>query len=250
MFNLKKVNKTRKRLNLLTSFLFKLFQLNLRYKEKRSEYGLEIFEYFYLPWKVNEEFNTAYKKISEFTLNPKSRLYTIYEFSKHSLKDETSFIEVGTWKGGVCGLVSLTNKDKNIDIYACDTFEGVKNASSHDTYFKNGEYADAKFDDILNIQEIANYKFNVVKGVFPSSFLNIKLNKPISFAHIDVDTYISAKESFEYISENLIQGGVIILDDYGGWFTDGITKFGEELKKSKDYFAVPNHLGQLVIYKK
>ena len=69
-------------------------------------------------------------------------------------------------------------------------------------------------------------------------------------AHIDVDTYISAKQSFEYISELLIPGGVIILDDYGGWFTDGVTKFGNELKNNTDYFSIPNHLGQMVIFKK
>ena len=78
---------------------------------------------------------------------------------------------------------------------------------------------------------------------------NIKIMKPISFAHIDVDTYISAKESFYFIASKSKKGAVIVLDDYGGWFTDGATKFGNELKKDKDYFVVPNHLGQLIIYK-
>ena len=49
MFNLKKVVSARKKLDLVTSFLFKLFQINLRYKENREGYGIEIFEYFYLP---------------------------------------------------------------------------------------------------------------------------------------------------------------------------------------------------------
>ena len=77
----------------------------------------------------------------------------------------------------------------------------------------------------------------------------VKLKKPISFAHIDVDTYLSAKESLEFISKNAIKGALIILDDFGGWFTDGVTKFGNELKSDKRYFVVPNHLGQLLIYK-
>jgi len=82
MFNLGKVVKARKRLNLITSTLFKLFQINLRYKEKRKDYGIEIFEYFYLPWRTDKEFNKHYELIKEYTLNPKSRLFTIYEFSK------------------------------------------------------------------------------------------------------------------------------------------------------------------------
>ena len=57
------------RLNLITTILFKLFQINLRYKENREDYGLEIFEYFYLPWKSDENFNKNYELIKEYTLN-------------------------------------------------------------------------------------------------------------------------------------------------------------------------------------
>ena len=56
MFNLKKVKKQEKT-EYLTSLLFKVFQLNLRYKEKRKDYGIEIYEYFYLPWRTDKEFN-------------------------------------------------------------------------------------------------------------------------------------------------------------------------------------------------
>ena len=82
MFNLKKVKTARKRLEYLTSFLFKVFQINLRYKENRKDYGIEIFEYFYLPWKTDKEFNINYNLISNHTLNPKSRLFTLYDMSK------------------------------------------------------------------------------------------------------------------------------------------------------------------------
>ena len=36
------------------------------------------------------------------------------------------------WKGGVSGLVALTNNKKYIDIFSCDTFTGVKNATNQD----------------------------------------------------------------------------------------------------------------------
>jgi len=250
MFNLKKVTKARKRLNFLTSILFKLFQINLRYTEKRNEYGVEIFEYFYLPWRTDINFNNSYEMINNHTLNPKSRLFTIYELSKLYLVDNSSFIEVGTWKGGVCGLVSFSNPSKNIDIFACDSFTGVKNSGKNDTFFKNEEYSDATAEDLIELSKVTPHEIQIIEGVFPDSIKSTILTKKISMAHIDVDTYISAKQSFEYISELLIPGGVIILDDYGGWFTDGVTKFGNELKNNTDYFSIPNHLGQMVIFKK
>ena len=250
MFNFKKVKRARKILNYLTSILFKIFQINLRYKEKRKDYGVEIFEYFYLPWNNDKFFIDTHNKIKEYTINPKSRLYTIYEYSKTYLKKDSTFIEVGCWKGGVSGLVALTNKKKNIDIFSCDTFTGVKNATNQDSFFNNDEYNDASREDIKKVEEIANAKIEIIEGIFPESFKEIKLEKPLSMAHIDVDTYISAKESFQFLSNNLMKGGLIILDDYGGWFTDGITKFGNELKGDKNFFVVPNHLGQLIIFKK
>ncbi len=249
MFNFKKVIKARKRLNLITDLLFKLFQLNLRYKERRPEYGIEIFEYFYLPWRSDKDFNNAYKTVRNFTINPKSRLYTIYELSKRYVKDNTVFIEVGSWRGGVCGLVSLTNKEKNFEIYACDSFSGVKKASANDSFFKGDEYSDASAKDIQNVEAISNHKINIIEGIFPES-ISVEFKNYISVAHIDVDTYLSAKESFEYISKRLVKGGVVILDDYGGWFTDGVTKFGNEIKNDDNFFAIPNHLGQLIIYSK
>ena len=249
MFNLKKVIKARKRLAYLTSFLFKLFQINLRYKENRKDYGIEIFEYFYLPWNTEEEFNLNYDLISHYTLNPKSRLYTLYDMSKRYLKPDTSFIEVGCWKGGATGLVILSNKNKNIDYYACDTFSGVVNTSDKDSFFKGKEYDDTNTNNINEIEGIVGEKIQTVQGIFPNSMKEVKLDKPVSFAHIDVDTYISAKESLEFISANTIQGALVILDDFGGWFTDGVTKLGNELKSDKRYFVVPNHLGQLLIYK-
>ena len=249
MFNLKKVKTARKRLEYLTSFLFKVFQVNLRYKENRKDYGIEIFEYFYLPWKTDEEFNINYSLISNHTLNPKSRLFTLYDMSKRYLEPDTSFIEVGCWKGGATGLVALSNKSKNIDYYACDTFSGVVNTSEKDTFFKGEEYDDTSIEDINELEKILGHKIHTIQGIFPNSMNEVKIHKPISLAHIDVDTYISAKESLEFIYKNAIPGALIILDDFGGWFTDGVTKFGNELKFDKRFFVAPNHLGQLLIYK-
>ena len=113
MFNLKKVVKARKRLEFLTSILFKFFQISLRYKESRKNYGIEIFEYFYLPWRTEKDFNNYFNIISDYTLNPKSRIFTLYKYSKRYLLPNTSYIEVGCWNGGASGMVALANKEKS-----------------------------------------------------------------------------------------------------------------------------------------
>ena len=42
---------------------------------------------------------SSYDLISNYTLNPKSRLFTIYDMSKRYLMQDTSFVEVGCWRG-------------------------------------------------------------------------------------------------------------------------------------------------------
>lgn len=249
MFKLNRVKFGRYGLKKVTSFIFFFIQLLNFHREKRANYGIEIFEYFYLPWNSEKDFNNIYNEIKNNTLNPKSRLYTIYSFANKYLTDGGSFIEVGTWKGGVPGLISKIPNCKGIDVYVCDTFKGVVNAGDNDSYFKNGEYNDTNKKFVEEIVDKKNCNLKIVEGVFPESFEKIDNFKDFSLAHIDVDTYISAKKSFNFIYKNLKKGGVIVLDDFGGWFTDGVTKFGNELIRSKDYFAVPNHLGQLIIYK-
>lgn len=249
MFELKKVQKGRKRLKLITSIIFKIMQLRFKYREKREDYGIEIFEYFYLPWRSDKEFNDLYQKFHEYTLNPESRVYNVYKLSQKYLKADTSFIEVGTWKGGVSAIVAHANSKKNVEYYLCDTFEGVVKSSKKDTFFKDKEYSDASIEDVKSATSLINSKVNLVSGTFPESFKNINLKHPISFAHIDVDTYNSAKDSIDFILNNSVKGAVIVLDDYGGWFTDGVTKLGNELIENQQLFAVPNHIGQLILFK-
>ena len=136
-----------------------------------------------------------------------------------------------------------------MEYYLCDTFEGVVKSSKKDTFFKDKEYSDASIEDVKSATSLINSKVNLVSGTFPESFKNINLKHPISFAHIDVDTYNSAKDSIDFILNNSVKGAVIVLDDYGGWFTDGVTKLGNELIENQQLFAVPNHIGQLILFK-
>ena len=57
------------------------------------------------------------------------------------------------------------------------------------------------------------------------------------------------QRKFRLLLLNSIKGALIVLDDYGGWFTDGVKKLGNEIKSNEDLVVIPNHLGQLIIYK-
>ena len=47
----------------------------------------------------------------------------------------------------------------------------------------------------------------------------------------------------------MIVGGVIVFDDYGGLFTDGVSKFVDELSLSPNGIIIHNLNGHVVIIK-
>lgn len=55
---------------------------------------------------------------------------------------------------------------------------------------------------------------SLIKGLLQTT---MKIDQPVSFAHIDVDWYEPVKASLERIIPNLVIGGSVILDDYNDW---------------------------------
>ena len=77
-------------------------------------------------------------------------------------------------------------------------------------------------------------------------------NKKFKLCHLDVNTYKSTKNSFQFIKNKMIKGGVIVFDDYGIHTVDSIKKFIDEISKKykKDYSFVYNYMGQCILIKK
>ena len=116
-FKLKKIKRNRKMLLVMEKFLFFFYQIGNKHREKRSDYGISLFEYFHKPWVNDEVFLDSVKKVENYTLNPVSRLYQVWVHSKQFIREDTAFVEVGSWKGGVSALVSLNLTNSNMNNY-------------------------------------------------------------------------------------------------------------------------------------
>ena len=129
-----------------------------------------------------------------------------------------------------------------------DTFSGFK---KNDGIHKKKTFY---FDDISlvkkNIIKLKLKKISVHKSYFPRK-LKFHINK-VKLCHIDVNTYESTKEVFEFVDKKLVKGGIVIFDDFGIWGVDGIKKFIYEIEKiyrNKFYF-IKNYMGQCILIKK
>lgn len=184
----------------------------------------------YAPWEGDEEFKNLYALVKKNTLVDIYRCYELWNLVQDLNAIEGDILEVGVWRGGTGAILcKASEKDTKTKVYLADTFTGVVKATEEDTIYRGGEHADTSdkiVEDLLTTTGAVNYK--ILKGIFPDYFPNVIIDK-IKFCHIDVDTYLSAKEVFDYAWPKVEVGGVIIFDDYGFWTCQGVTKYFNSL---------------------
>lgn len=182
----------------------------------------------YSPWYDDEKFMEVYGKIKAHTLVDIYRCYELWSFIKRNVFLKGDVLEVGVWRGGTGSLIAkaceLFSDNK---VYLVDGFGGVVKASSPDTIYRGGEHADTNVKVVEELLEsLAISNTTLLKGVFPEQ-VNLEEIGPgirLKLCHIDVDTYQSASDIFDYAWPRMTKGGAVIFDDYGFWGCEGITK--------------------------
>ncbi len=203
----------------------------------------------YSPWEGDATFKALYDQIKSNTLVDIYRCYELWNMV-NDLKDVTGdILEVGVWRGGT-GAIMCKASEKHIGttVYLADTFEGVVKATKEDTVYRGGEHSDTSketVEELLNKVGAKNQK--ILKGIFPDAFPDVKIEQ-IKLCHIDVDTYLSAKEIFDYAWPKIPVGGIVVFDDYGFWTCEGVTKYFNALDL-KDGRKIHNLNGHGIIVK-
>jgi len=228
---------------LLLTFL--KFSVNIFFKLDKND-EIIISSAVHAPWKQDKEFFKFYKQVREFTLLDPPRAYTLWQCAKNLKQMQGDVLDVGCLLGGAGFLMNKANQ--NGSTYLFDTFAGFK---KDDGLHKKKIFY---FEDILfvknNIKKLKLDKISVHKSHFPRK-LKTSLNK-IKLCHIDVNTYESTKEVFEYVDRKLVRGGMIIFDDFGIWGVDGIKKYIYKIYPNlkNKYNFLFNYMGQCILTKK
>jgi hypothetical protein len=153
----------------------------------------------------------------------------VIELNKNHL--DGAFVECGVFKGGSVMNMALTqlNFNKLVHIYLYDTFEGMTPQGEFDINHK-GVSAERilKNPRKLCICSLEQVKSHLKLTAYPQEFLHFRKGdvantlqedppKKISLLRLDTDWYESTKIELELLYPRLVQGGVLILDDYGYW---------------------------------
>ncbi|MDR1362628.1 MAG: TylF/MycF family methyltransferase [Spirochaetaceae bacterium] len=246
--------------NILPHYIVKKYQIykaeqNIAKMPDIDDDGFEKINgaYIFSPQKSDIAFRDLYSKIQEYTLLGEIKSYALWQIVKEASKlNEGAFIEVGVWRGGSGALIAKQAEINGItdNIYLCDTFTGVVKSGKNDTFYENGEHSDTSkeiVEQLLKEYDIHNVKLAV--GIFPDETSEFITDKKFRFAHIDVDVYESTKNIFDWIWQKMVVGGIILIDDYGFYRCNGITKFVNDERGKKDRIVFNNSDGQAVFIK-
>ena len=231
--------------NLISKSIFLVLKLFLNIDTKSNE--IIISRATYAPWKVDKIFTKIYSQLSTLTLLDEKRFFTIYSVLQQIKNIDGDILDIGCMRGGVGMLMSKINIKGNT--YLIDTFSGFH---EEEKYHKKDIFV---FTGVAELKEnIKNFKLkkiNILKQNFPNKE-KLKNIKKLKFCHIDVNTYKSTKNSYNYVKKNLIKGGFIVFDDYGIFGVEQIAKFVNKIKiKDKKHFHfINNFMGQCILIKK
>lgn len=118
--------------------------------------------------------------------------------------------ECGVYKGGSARLLATIFPNKKIFLF--DSFEGMKENDILDKGHKKGDFKDTSLTEVKSyLSDKPNCVF--FPGWIPSSasFLN---EERFCFVHLDLDLYQSTKAAIEIFWPKVVDGGVMVFDDW------------------------------------
>lgn len=181
-------------------------------------------------------------KVKSYTLLSYKRLSFLYDTTQklNFNKVQGDFVECGSWNGGSGAIISSLAVNK---VWLFDSWEGMPEASSEDIKIKSKKVIGEKGMALSSFDKANHLLFrklrlnpddiSLVKGWFENTIptLKDKIEK-ISLLHLDCDWYESVKFCLENLYDKVVDGGYVVIDDYGSW--SGSKKAVDEFLRERE----------------
>jgi hypothetical protein len=178
-------------------------------------------------------------EIRPFTMTSLERIKVLLDAVGYITNNsiEGDMVECGTWKGGsimamMKKLLQQSVTDRRIWVF--DTFDGMPAPKEIDETYRR-ESAKRILDTssketsfVWAYSPIEEARKNILSVGYPArniSFVKGKVEdtipvtsiEKIALLRLDTDWYSSTKVELEYLFPRLVEGGILIIDDYGHW---------------------------------
>lgn len=197
------------------------------------------------------QFSQYYDLFRDFTMVPEATYIKNLELIHKFGNVDGCIVECGTWKGGmIAGVAKMFGNNRKYHLF--DSFEGLPEAETVDgdraieyqkqidspDYHNNCKVDESFVLKALGVAGINNFTIN--KGWFSDTLPIFKnTNEQIAILRIDGDWFQSTMDCFNNLFDRVVDGGLIIIDDYYAW--DGCTKAVHNFLSNND---IPDRIMQ------
>ena len=204
---------------------------------------------------LEPEFLPILRRCEPATMTSVERIYALYKAVEYlsAARIAGDFVECGVWRGGsmMCAaLALLQGGDTSRQLYLYDTFEGMVPPDVSDIDYRGQTaatqlLAEQRTEDsyIWGYAPLEVVRRNMVSTGYPESkviyvrgpveqTIPTTLPGPIALLRLDTDWYASTRHELDHLFPRLVQGGVLIIDDYGHW--QGVRRAVDEYFAAND----------------
>jgi O-methyltransferase len=183
-------------------------------------------------------------KVRPYSITSAPRILSVVDAVRYCVEREVpgAFAECGVWRGGSIIAMILTLQElgrTDRDLYLYDTFEGMTEPTEHDVsafgrsavdiWSEAQEGSGVAFPEYFNedfTEEIV--RENVLGTGYPAERVHFvrgtveetlpdQAPPEIALLRLDTDWYESTRHELVHLYPRLVEGGVLIIDDYGHW---------------------------------
>ena len=176
--------------------------------------------------------------VRPYTMTTPERVIALLDAVRHVTRNAIpgAIVECGVWRGGsmmATAMALLAEGDNSRDLYLYDTFEGMPDPTQKDAWLdgtpasellskasqKSKIWARAPIDGVRERLIETGYpeeRIHLVEGKVEDTIPGVCPER-VALLRLDTDWYESTRHELEHLYPRLVDGGILILDDYGRW---------------------------------
>ena len=167
----------------------------------------------------------AARRVARFTMITPAGLADLWRLTRRAEERRVggAIVQCGVWRGGAAALMARASRASNRRMWLFDSFEGFPAPGAEDGA-KGGIAAGdwtAPADDAREAMRrlgVDAARVSIVPGWFRTTLPRAAPSiGAIAILSIDAVLYASVKICLESLYDQVVPGGVVILDDYGYW---------------------------------
>lgn len=186
-----------------------------------------------LLWHDDPEFLAAWRDFPESTPSIHDRKFTLLSIARSLRGLPGDSAECGVFAGGSSYLMcNALDGRPGAEHHLFDSFEGLSTPEEVDRPqeagargWAVGDLAVAEERAAANLARFDFVRFH--RGWIPDRFEDVA-DRVFCLVHVDVDLYQPTRDSLEFFYPRLVEGGMIVCDDYGFTTCPGATRACDE----------------------